>query len=59
MNKLLYVIVALVAGAVGFFVFQKATVLPQPEHALYYQQVREVKPFQLTNHHNQAFTKEQ
>tara|TARA_R110001592_G_scaffold16668_5_gene70802 strand:- start:1456 stop:2097 length:642 start_codon:yes stop_codon:yes gene_type:complete len=59
MNKLLYVIVALVAGAVGFFVFQKATVLPQPEHALYYQQVREVKLFQLTNHHNQAFTKEQ
>jgi protein SCO1/2 len=59
MNKLLYVIVALVAGGVGFFVFQKATVLPQPEHALYYQQVREVKPFQLTNHHNQAFTKEQ
>ncbi|AOW77426.1 hypothetical protein A3Q34_11485 [Colwellia sp. PAMC 20917] len=59
MNKLLYVIVALVAGAVGFFVFQKATVLPQPEHALYYQQVREVKPFQLTDHHNQAFTKEQ
>ncbi|MBA6253006.1 MULTISPECIES: SCO family protein [unclassified Colwellia] len=59
MNKLLYVIVALVACAVGFFVFQKATVLPQPEHALYYQQVREVKPFQLTDHHNQAFTKEQ
>jgi protein SCO1/2 len=59
MNKLLYVIVALVACAVGFFVFQKATVLPQPEHALYYQQVREVKPFQLTDHHNQAFIKEQ
>ncbi|TWX58580.1 SCO family protein [Colwellia hornerae] len=59
MNKLLYVIVALVAGAIGFFVFQKSTVLPQPEHALYYQQVREVKPFQLTDHHNQVFTKEQ
>ncbi|MFT6206220.1 MAG: protein SCO1/2 [Colwellia sp.] len=59
MNKLLYVIIAIAAGVVGFFVFQKATVLPQPEHALYYQQVREVKPFQLTDHHNQAFTKEQ
>jgi protein SCO1/2 len=58
MNKLLYVIVAIAAGAVGFFVFQKATVLPKPEHALYYQQAREIKPFQLTDHHNQAFTKE-
>lgn len=58
MNKLLYVIVAIAAGAVGFFVFQKATVLPKPEHALYYQQAREIKPFQLTDHHNQTFTKE-
>ncbi|MBA6263512.1 SCO family protein [Colwellia sp. Bg11-12] len=58
MNKLLYVIVAIAAGAVGFFVFHKATVLPKPEHALYYQQAREIKPFQLTDHHNQAFTKE-
>ena len=59
MNKLLYVIVAIAAGAIGFFVFQKSTILPQPEHALYYKEVREVKPFQLTDHHNQAFTKEQ
>ena len=59
MNKLLYLIVAFVAGTIGFFVFQKATILPQPEHALYYKEVREIKPFQLTDHHNQAFTKAQ
>jgi protein SCO1 len=59
MNKLLYVIVAIIAGAVGFFVFQKASILPQPEHALYYKEVREIKPFQLTDHNNQAFTKKQ
>ena len=52
-------IVAIIAGAVGFFVFQKATILPQPEHALYYKEVRAIKPFQLIDHHNQAFTKEQ
>ena len=58
MNKLLYVIVAIVAGVIGFFVFQKATILPQPEHALYYKQVREIKPFELIDHHNEAFTKD-
>jgi len=58
MNKLLYVIVALAAGAIGFLAFQKSTVLAKPEHALYYQQAREIKPFQLTDHHNQTFTKE-
>jgi len=58
MNKLLYLIVAIAAGAIGFLVFQKATILPKPEHALYYKQVRVIKPFQLVDHHNQPFTKE-
>ena len=58
MNKLLYVIVALAAGAIGFLAFQKSAVLAKPEHALYYQQAREIKPFQLTDHHNKAFNKE-
>jgi protein SCO1/2 len=57
MNKLLYVIISLAAGAIGFLAFQKSAELPQPEHALYYQQAREIKDFQLTDHHNQAFTK--
>ena len=58
MNKLFYLIVAVAAGAIGFLAFQKAAELPQPEHALYYQQARDIKPFQLTDHHNQAFTKD-
>ena len=57
MNKLLYLIVAVAAAAIGFLAFQKATELPQPEHALYYQQARVINDFQLTDHHKQAFTK--
>ncbi len=58
MNKLFYLITAIAAGAIGFLAFQKSAELPQPEHALYYQQAREIKPFELTDHHNQAFTKD-
>ncbi|NQZ21580.1 MAG: SCO family protein [Colwellia sp.] len=58
MNKLFYLITAVAAGAIGFLAFQKSAELPQPEHALYYQQAREIKPFELTDHHNQAFTKD-
>jgi protein SCO1/2 len=57
MNKLLYLIAALAAGAIGFLAFQKSTLLPKPEHALYYKQARDIKAFQLTDHHKQAFTK--
>lgn len=59
MNKLLYVIVALVALAAGMLGFYKSFYLAQPEHALYYQQARELKPFQLTDHQGNAFTNEQ
>jgi len=59
MNKLLYIIVALTAAAVGTLVFYKSFYLAQPEHALYYQQAREIKPFELTDHQGKAFTKEQ
>jgi protein SCO1/2 len=58
MNKLFYLITAIAAGAIGFLAFQKSAELPQPEHALYYQQARDIKPFELTDHHNQAFTKD-
>ena len=56
MNKLLYVIVALVAFAVGTLGFYKSFYLAQPEHALYYKQARTLLPFQLTDHHGNAFT---
>ena len=59
MNKLLYMIVALAAGAIGLLAFQQANVLPKPEHALYYKEARDIKPFQLTDHHKQAFTQAQ
>ena len=59
MNKLLYLIVAAAALAVGVFIYNvvtnKADVLPQPEHALYYQQSRDVKPFEMTDHQGQIF----
>ncbi|WP_448565894.1 SCO family protein [Thalassotalea ganghwensis] len=56
MNKVLLVIVAVVALAVGFFAYQSSYRLAQPEHALFYQQAREIKPFELTDQHGQAFT---
>ena len=58
MNKILAVIVAIVALACGAYVYQTAFKLPMPEHALYYQQPREVKAFSLTDHKNQVFDNE-
>lgn len=49
-------IFAVVAGALFF---QQISKLPQPEHALYYQQPRDIKPFELTDHDGQSFTKAQ
>jgi len=57
MNKILYVIVALAAGAIGYLAFVTSTKLAQPEHALYYKQARDIKAFQLVDHKKQAFTK--
>lgn len=59
MNKLLVVIVAVVAIASGAFVFQSSVNLAQPEHSLYYKQPRVVKPFELTDHRGNAFGKTQ
>lgn len=58
MNKLLYVIVAVVAFLVGLLGFYKSFYLSLPEHALYYQQPRELKPFTLTDHYGKDFTLE-
>ena len=49
----------LIATVLGALFFQQVNTLPQPEHALYYQQPRDVKPFELIDHNGQSFTKEQ
>ena len=59
MNKLLYAIVALVALAAGLLGFYQSFYLAKPEHALYYQQTRLIKPFQLTDHQGNTFANEQ
>ncbi|GAA5133194.1 SCO family protein [Thalassotalea piscium] len=56
MNKLLIVIVAVVALACGVFVFKSTSQLAQPEFSLYYQQPRAIKPFSLIDHKGMAFT---
>ncbi|NQY62682.1 MAG: SCO family protein [Alteromonadaceae bacterium] len=59
MNKLLYIIVALAALTAGSLVFYKSFYLAQPEHSLYYQQPRVIKPFELTDHQGIAFNNKQ
>jgi len=59
MNKFFIVILAVAAALVGAFSFKQLTKLPLPEHALYYQQPREVKTFELTDHKGQVFGKDQ
>lgn len=59
MNKILIAIVAVVALASGFLLFQKSFNLAQPEHALYYQTPREIKSFSMIDHHGVAFGNEQ
>lgn len=56
MNKLLYIIVAVFAFAAGTLGFYQSFYLAPPEHALYYQQARDLKPFKLTDHQGNAFT---
>ncbi len=59
MNKLLYVIVAVIALGFGAFIFNKATQVEAPENALFYQQARALAPFELTSHRDEVFTNEQ
>ena len=59
MKKYFIYVGGIVAAAIGALAFQQINKLPQPEHALYYQQPREIKPFELTDHNGQSFTKEQ
>jgi protein SCO1/2 len=59
MNKVFFGLIAIAALAIGIFSYKSITTLPSPEHALYYQQSREIKPFELIDHNGQNFTKEQ
>jgi len=59
MNKVFLGFIAIAAIAVGIFSYKTVTKLPLPEHALYYQQPRGIKAFELSDHNGQAFTKSQ
>lgn len=59
MNKVLYIIAAVMATAIGLVVFLKSTTPEQPEHALYYQQARDIKPFEMTDHQGKPFSNSQ
>jgi len=58
MNKLLYVIVAVVALAAGAFIYHGINQKESPKHALYYETPRAIKPFTLTDHNGSTFSKE-
>jgi protein SCO1/2 len=59
MKKYVVYLGGIVAAIVGALLFQQMNKLPPPEHALYYQQPRDVKPFELTDHNGQSFAKKQ
>ena len=59
MNIVFLGLIAIAAMVIGVMSFKAMTTLPSPEHALYYQQSRTIKPFELIDHHGQPFTKAQ
>jgi protein SCO1/2 len=59
MKKYFVYVGGIVAAVVGALFFQQISKLPPPEHALYYQQPRDVKPFELIDHNGQSFKNEQ
>ena len=59
MNKFFWILVAITATCIGVISFKNITRLPPLEHALYYQQPRDIKGFELIDHHGQPFTKAQ
>lgn len=59
MRKFVIYIAGLCAVIIGVLTFKQVNELPQPEYALHYQQPREIKPFELTDHNGQLFSKEQ
>ncbi len=55
MNKIVTLIVALGALAAGVILFAQLNKKPPVDFALHYQQAREVKPFELTDHLGNSF----
>lgn len=58
MNKIVTLIVALGALAAGVMLFGQLNKQAPVDFALHYQQAREIKPFQLTDHFGEAFNNE-
>lgn len=56
MKKYFIYVVGIVAIVIGALTFQQINKSAQPEYALYYQQAREIKSFELTDHQGKAFT---
>ena len=59
MQKSIYLVIGLIAAVFGVIFFKSLSHSPQPEYALYYQEPREIKAFQLTKHTGQNFSKAQ
>jgi len=59
MNKVIYGVVALAALITGILIFSHFNQKPMPDHALYYETERVVKPFKMTDQDGDSFTNEQ
>jgi len=59
MNKVIYVVVAMGALILGVLLFSQFNQKSKPEHALYYQQAREIKPFEMVDHNGDSFSNKQ
>jgi len=55
MNKLLYVIVAVVSMLVGGFAYYRYVEIAQPEFSLYYQNARTIDAFEFKDHNGNSF----
>lgn len=59
MNKIVVIVIALAAMTTGILAFEHFNSKAYPEHALYYQEPRELKTFSLVDHHGNSFTNQQ
>lgn len=59
MQKSIYIIIGVIAIISGIVFFKSLNQSAQPEYALYYQEPRQIKAFQLIDHNGQNFSKAQ
>ncbi len=57
-NLMLSALAITLVGVIGGNILLAKPQLAQPEHALYYQKPRTIKPFELTDHHGKLFNQE-